>query len=473
MKQLLFLSVVTIVCGVAALSVPFWGVLLYYGFALLRPQYLWAWALPVEWRWSLTAMTFVMMGAAFNLHQVVKQARLNPIMTLITIYGLLQIISLISAADPGVALSWFIDYGKVLIAALLASVLITHTDHVRWLGMVSFAALGYIAYEVNYLYVINGRLDIFHVGYGGLDNNGAALLIAMGIPFAYAFACVPLHPRFALLGRGFAAIIGLMMMHAVMMTYSRGAMLAAIVGLVWLVCHHRQRWQALLAAPVIYLLVTIMAGQEIRHRFFSAWDFENDTSAQSRLESWEWAWDLAWKSPWFGHGIRNSALFAHAYGGDFAGRTIHSVFLQIAADSGFIALGVFLILIVFTYWRLRDCRIICRHLLRREEFGPQTDAISQHNLAQLEHIALAGQGSLVIYCMGGAFLSVEILESAWLLTVLAGVFPLVLQYQINRLRDEVIQAEHDQHRPDPDSDSDSDTHAASSRPIPAALRRAA
>ena len=47
MKQFLFLITLFTAGGLGSIVEPFWAVLLYYTFAVLRPQYLWKWALPV------------------------------------------------------------------------------------------------------------------------------------------------------------------------------------------------------------------------------------------------------------------------------------------------------------------------------------------------------------------------------------------------------------------------------------------
>ena len=53
---------------------------------------------------------------------------------------------------------------------------------------------------------------------------------------------------FSILKKDFEAFANIIehdsdMMHAVMMTFSRGAMLAAAVGICWVLVHHRPRWQ--------------------------------------------------------------------------------------------------------------------------------------------------------------------------------------------------------------------------------------
>ena len=66
MKHMLFLTCATILGGLGAMYHPFWGILLYYALAVLRPQYLWNWALPVELRWSLFASLIVFVSLAIN-----------------------------------------------------------------------------------------------------------------------------------------------------------------------------------------------------------------------------------------------------------------------------------------------------------------------------------------------------------------------------------------------------------------------
>ena len=67
-----------------------------------------------------------------------------------------------------------------------------------------------------------------------------------------------------------------------------------------------------------------------------------DASANSRLTTWRIAWQMAGENPIFGLGIRNSNLYTYDYGADMPGRTIHSQYLQTAADSGLVGLGLYL-----------------------------------------------------------------------------------------------------------------------------------
>ena len=51
--------------------------------------------------------------------------------------------------------------------------------------LVVLCSAAYIAYEQNLAYLTYGFSSLQKNGYGGLDNNGAALIMAMAIPMAY------------------------------------------------------------------------------------------------------------------------------------------------------------------------------------------------------------------------------------------------------------------------------------------------
>ena len=61
-------------------------------------------------------------------------------------------------------------------------VLLCTVNQLYCLVILAALALGYIAYEVNVLYLTTGNIGIAKNGYGGLDNNGAGLMLAMGVP---------------------------------------------------------------------------------------------------------------------------------------------------------------------------------------------------------------------------------------------------------------------------------------------------
>ncbi len=437
MKHLLFLAAITTLSGIGALYHPFWGVLLYYLLAVLRPQYLWNWSLPVDVRWSLIAAAIAVAGTLLALPRVIKTARLNAFIVLTGIFSLLLLLSYLTASESATAGAYGTEYAKILFLALLAAMVIDQLWQVRVLALTVMLTIGYIAYEVNYLYFFDGRLDIYRYGFGGLDNNGAGLLLAMGVPLAYTVGLAA-QKRWQRFG---CWLLGIFMIHAVMMSYSRGAMVAALAGAAWLLWHHRPRMQALAAAGVVGLIVLTLAGAEIRERFFSTTRFEADRSAQSRLDSWAAGWRIAWDRPIFGQGIRNSRYLSQNFGADSFGRTIHSQYIQVAADSGIPAMLTFVGLLAVSLASLHRGHRMCRERIDDptsacppEDF----DADSADRMRELHltaAISLGCAASLVIYAVGALFLSLELFELPWLLMVMAILLPTLLSRRLEELDD--------------------------------------
>ncbi len=421
MKQFALLAVLTVAGGLASLFEPFWGVLLYYTWAVLQPQHLWDWALPGSVRWSLAAACIVMISVALHLPRLLRRFEPTPIFVLVLVYGTLVGVSVVTAFDPRWAQAWAQDLGKVLLMVVIALVVIHEYWHVRVLGVMILMAVGYIAYEVNYNYVVHGhRLDVFHYGYGGLDNNGAGLLMAMGLPFAYAFAATR-WSSWSAWRRAAAIVGGGLITHAVMMTYSRGAMLSLAIGMLWLLWRHRPRWQSLAGGPLVFVGVLALAGAEIREEFMSTRHYRDDPSALSRLDSWAGAWEIAWEHPLFGTGLRNSHQYSLNYGMDRQNRTIHNQYLQIAADSGIPTAAVYIAMLATAVLVLGASRKRC--LRAWHGLGPDADPETKRTLSEAEKLCLASQASLIIFAFDGMFLSLETFELAWLLIVMAAVMP--------------------------------------------------
>jgi probable O-glycosylation ligase (exosortase A-associated) len=441
MKQIFLLTLMTALGAIGALQTPFWGVLLYYALAVLRPQHLWDWALDGSVRWSLLAAMITLVSFWLHLSRLITRSVFNVMICMIIMYALLVLLSTITAFNPQLAQGWAIEYAKVLIIAVVASIVIEHFWQVKLLALMIMLMLGYIAWEINFLYFFQGgRLNIFHYGYGGLDNNGAGLLLAMGIPFAYCFALTPMKGIWRWWPMVVSAALGLLMMHAVMMTFSRGAMLASAVGIIWVLIHHRPRWQSAGAVIGLVAVLSVMAGPQIQERFLSTTNYKTDASAQSRFGSWSAAWQIAWENPVLGKGIRNSNQYSMNYGADKMGRTIHNQYLQIAADTGIPAATIYLAMLGLGMWNFRRARMMCRDALE------EADDDAKPNIRHASRICLACQASLVIFIFDGMFLSLEMFETPWLLLVMAGVLPRIMRAHLEQTlaaNDDVAEAEPD------------------------------
>ncbi len=271
---------------------------------------------------------------------------------LIGFFGCWIFLTYFTARNQDQAFFTFTEYIKIFAMMAVSMVLLCTFDQLYCLLLMAVTALGYISYEVNVIYFSAGNIGIAKNGYGGLDNNGAGLMLAMGVP-----VCVVLWDGIRDRWRWFYLALVPVIAHAVLMTYSRGAMLSMLVTAPLVAVRSRRRMQMAMFAAVLFLgAIPVLAGPQIQERFFTLKDNEVDDSANSRRTSWAAAWNIAKDNPIFGVGIRNANLLSYQYGADMEGRTIHSQYLQIAADNGFVGLGLYVAMIASVWADTRFCR---------------------------------------------------------------------------------------------------------------------
>jgi probable O-glycosylation ligase (exosortase A-associated) len=415
-KQTLFMAAVTLYgCFGSFLVGPFVGLCVYILYAVLRPQYVWQWALP-EVGWSLyvalaTIAATVFLGPSPPPNRIGRwpagPVKITAGHVWFLLFGVWICLSYFQAMRPEMGDQYMEDYAKLYVMFIVGIVVIRTVGQVWAIFLVYTFALAYISYEINYLYFVNGYLGIQRNGYGGADNNGAGMLLALGVPFcAFAWEAYRKWYRW-----GFALMIPVII-HAVLMTYSRGAMVAMIVAAPFWILRGRYRWQKLALGLAVIATVPFLAGNEIRERFFSVEKYEEDDSANTRLTSWMIAIRIANENPVFGVGVRNSPLLTYAYGADMEGRAIHSQYLQLAADNGYVGMLLYLGVVVYA---LLDSQKVIRAARHR------TDPDSVRAYA-----AAAGiQGALITFLVGATFLSCEAFEPQYYLFLAAAQLRLI------------------------------------------------
>jgi probable O-glycosylation ligase (exosortase A-associated) len=393
-------------------STPFVGFCTYVAFAVLRPQFMWKWSLeqygPISWSLYValgTILATVLFGprppAPAPGRLPPSRVRVAPVHVAMFLFGLSLVASYLTARVPTAGDAMVSDYWKMFLMFGVGAVVVRTVGQVWALYLTYALALAYIAYEVNHQYLTLARLNIARDGYGGHDNNGAGMLLAMGVPLcAFAWESTRRWYRWA-----FALFIPVIL-HAVLMTYSRGAMVALVVAAPFWILRGRYRKQKIALGVCVLLCIPVLAGQEIRDRFFSVQKFQEDGSANSRFTSWRIGWEIANENPVFGVGIRNSPLMTFGRGADLEGRVIHSQYIQIAADNGYVGLACYLAVVGFAMW---DLERVIRAARRRDD----PDSVKAY-------LAAAGfQGAIVTFLVGAVFLSAEAFEPQYWLFLAA------------------------------------------------------
>ncbi len=422
MKQLIFMVVLTLFGTVGVVFRPFWGVAVYYLFAVLRPEFLWQWVPLPEFQWSrcvAIATIAATCAASFDIIPLVPpgveriRRKFGRSQVLIAFFASWICLTYFTAYDQDYAYGYFIEYIKVFAMMAVSMVLLATVDQLYCLLLIAAITLGYIAYEINALYLSTGAIKIAQNGYGGLDNNGAGLMLAMGVP-----VCILLWDGIRDRWRWFFLALAPAIVHAVLMTYSRGAMLSLLVTSPLVAVRSRRRVQMAVFGTVLFLgAIPVLAGPEIRARFFTLKDNEVDDSANSRRQSWAAAWNMAKDNPIFGVGIRNANLFSFQYGADMEGRTIHSQYLQIAADNGFVGMGLYIAMVASVWADTRFCR---RAVKGRDDLESR----------RIYLVATGVETSMATFCFGGLFLSLENFELPFLMLILGSQLAALVKGQL-------------------------------------------
>ena len=231
--QLFFMIVMTALgtLGVYLLN-PIYGVLVYYVFAVLRPPELWDWALPPGLAWSyyvgMATLLAAFLSSIGGLPDYRPPTPTRPMFGrghfVTFVFGAWICVTTYLALNRDAAEKWFMEYVKIVFMFTASAILIKSVREIRLLMVCVVVVLAYLAVEINRDYLQTGYIKVYFHGHGGLDNNGAGLLLAMSVPLLYfMFEALTSRWRYLFLVAIPPAI------HAVQMTFSRGAMLSLLV----------------------------------------------------------------------------------------------------------------------------------------------------------------------------------------------------------------------------------------------------
>jgi len=278
---------------------------------------------------------------------------------------------------------------KILLMTMVTMILVTSAKRLKYLALVigmSFGALG-----------IKGALFGIRTGGEGLvwgppssfvsDNNDLALAINMSLPILFFLAREEKNRilRFVLWFSFLASIL------AVILTYSRGGLLglATVLGILAIKAKRKLLATACLVATAFVLMTYAPAKWMTRMETFMGGTL--DTSAQGRINAWQFSFNLAKDYPLMGGGFGTFTpdLF-HRYAPDpldFHGP--HSIYFQVLAEQGFVGLTLFVVLLGSTIYSLRRLRRRAGDIPGAEQLVPYTHAF---------------EVGLYAFLVGGAFL---------------------------------------------------------------------
>lgn len=329
----------------------------------------------------------------------------------------------LAAFYPDNAWTQLTKVSKILLMTFVTAMLIQSRERLTALFAVVAFSLGYFGLKGGIWGIVTGGqnqvLGPSDTFLGG--NTEIGLALNMNLPILFYLRR---HVKRRLV-RHLMLVTFLFSIVAIILTYSRGALLGLLAVLGFIALNTRARAFGIALLVIAIPLATAVVPERWLSRMGTIQTYEEDESAMGRIHTWILSTRIAMDRPLLGAGFRcltEETTLRYMPESPDRGFDAHNVFFQVLAEHGFTGLILFMALIATTFSSLR-------RIHRRTRRHP--------TLAWMSDFARMIQGSLVAYVVSGFFLSLSYFDLFYLLVATTVVLRVLLQRELARGRAEV------------------------------------
>jgi len=322
---------------------------------------------------------------------------------LLLVFIIWMFITTVNSLYPWLAWEQWDKVWRIMLMTYVTMILINNKERINLLMIVIALSLAFYGFKGGIFVLITGGAHRVQGPPGTFigGNNELGLALIMTVPLLrYVQLQANYWIRQSLIG-----VIGLVLI-AIVGTHSRGALLGLVTMTLFFLLKTRYKVSALLGLIPLGLVMLYVMPEEWFQRMETIETYEEDASAQGRLYAWRNAITLA-QAHFLGGGFRAVT----GYGGTDS----HSIYFGTLGEQGWVGLGMFLLLILFT-WRSADW--IIRHSKENSD------------LAWARDLAAMIQVSLIGYTSAGAFLGLQYFDLFYHLMVIIVITKLLVKEQI-------------------------------------------
>jgi probable O-glycosylation ligase (exosortase A-associated) len=317
-------------------------------------------------------------------------------------------VSTLLAQYPGMAWPQWDKVWRIILMTYVTMMLITNRERVHWLVVVIALSIGFYGFKGG-TFILMGGAGNNVMGPSGsfiADRNSVGLALIMIIPLLWY---VRLQTdiklvRTALLVGGALTLIG------IIGTNSRGALLGLAAMGLFFIMKARNRFGIILALIPVVLVVLYVMPQEWFDRMHTIETYEEDASAMGRIYAWKNAIELA-NMHFIGGGFRAVT----GYGGTDS----HSNWFGVLGEQGWIGLGMFVLLHVFTW-------LSAKQIIQWSKPHPSLDWA--RDLAAMVQVSLIG------YMSAGSFLGLQYFDLFYHLIAIIVITKMLVQKELDAMR---------------------------------------
>ncbi|WP_049631534.1 O-antigen ligase family protein [Cellvibrio sp. pealriver] len=326
----------------------FWMICGYLFFEFVKPQALFPAISIIPWAQLLLIGALAGVFTDPTIKRVSSAANI-----LLVLFSIMIAISIFGASYPDVSKKYYLDfYSWAIIYFLIINIVNTKERFYIFL-IIFIVAAGKIAFGTSKSWVSRGFSFTSWglMGPKGYFQNSGELAILMLMLFPLAFYLYfHLKERVKTWEKILLALFWICPALTIMGASSRGAQIAFVVVLAFMFRKSIFKVKSLVGIVILCSSLYYLLPQEQKDRFAAAGD---DKTSQQRLLYWENGWEMMKDHPLTGVGFFNFIPYYNAHYADdvlFTDRGAelpHNIFIQVGTDAGFIALFLFISLILY------------------------------------------------------------------------------------------------------------------------------
>jgi probable O-glycosylation ligase (exosortase A-associated) len=327
----------------------------------------------------------------------VKKIPINSLTIVWLVFVTLMGLTTWFAYFPDEAFTQFQKIIKIQLIVFLTIMLITDEEKLNYLILTIVISIGYFSVKGGVFTLLHG--GIYKV-YGPpdsfiSDNNQFAVAVLMVAPLMVYVSKIVKNKWI----RNMMKVSVILSIFTAIGSQSRGALLAiiAVSFFYWLKTNNKIMTGAFIFCMV--LIISAFAPESWYNRMNTMENYQDDASANGRLNAWEYAFNAA-NDNLLGMGLESwsSETFFLYAPNPLDVHAAHSIYFSVLADHGWFGLLLF---ITIYYMAWRKLKQIISHTKNSIQF------------MNISFLARMLQVSLIAYLVGGAFLSLAYFDLPW------------------------------------------------------------
>ena len=327
---------------------PYIGLLIWSWLGYMNPHRL-CYGFAISFPWVQLVAIVTLVSLIFSKDS--KRIPVSSITILMAVFFVWTTVTTLFAVEAASAWQSWAQFGKILIMVWVTLVLVRDRQRLHLLVWVIVISIGFYGLKGGIFTLLNGGSNHVYGPPGSFiaDNNDLAQALCMTLPL---MRYLQLQSQNRLLR---SALILTMILTgiAILGTYSRGGLVALVVVSGILLLKTRKRFGVAVVVAIMGLTAYNFMPVTWTQRMDTLHNAEQTDSAQTRIQSWKFATNVALHRPLVGGGFnvyQSTETWARFGPEDAIPRAVHSIYFRILGEQGFPGLVLFLALL-FTSWR--------------------------------------------------------------------------------------------------------------------------